>query len=85
MGHDALPRGRRRRAADADAAGALIRKARPPAPRICERTVREISECCPLTKEAQALLDLSVKRIRLCARAYHRVLKLARTIADLTD
>ncbi|MBK9122143.1 MAG: YifB family Mg chelatase-like AAA ATPase [Chloroflexi bacterium] len=50
-----------------------------------DMTVSEIAEFCPLTKEAQALLDLSVKRMQLSARAYHRVLKLSRTIADLAD
>lgn len=50
-----------------------------------DMTVSEIAEFCPLTKEAQALLDLSVKRMQLSARAFHRVLKLSRTIADLAD
>ncbi|MFZ4816317.1 MAG: YifB family Mg chelatase-like AAA ATPase [Phototrophicaceae bacterium] len=45
--------------------------------------VGEVRELCPLTAEAQKLLELTVKRMQLSARAYHRVLKLARTIADL--
>ena len=34
---------------------------------------------------AKQLIDLSVRRMQLSARSYHRVLKLSRTIADLTD
>lgn len=45
--------------------------------------VSEINKFCKLTNEAQQLLELSVKRMQLSARAYHRVLKLSRTIADL--
>jgi magnesium chelatase family protein len=47
--------------------------------------VGEINQFCRLTGEAQQLLELSVKRMQLSARAYHRILKLARTIADLGD
>ena len=46
--------------------------------------VSEIQEFCPLTAEARQLLDISVRRMQLSARAYHRVLKLSRTIADLS-
>ncbi len=45
--------------------------------------VSEIQQFCTLTPEAQQLLDLSVRRMQLSARSYHRVLKLSRTIADL--
>jgi magnesium chelatase family protein len=45
--------------------------------------VGEIQKYCVLTPEAQQLLDLSVRRMQLSARSYHRVLKLGRTIADL--
>ena len=34
-------------------------------------------------KESQALLLQAAERFRLSARAYHRVLKVARTLADL--
>lgn len=50
-----------------------------------DMTVSDIMEFCELTKEAQSIVDLSMKRLQLSARAYHRVLKLARTIADLAD
>jgi magnesium chelatase family protein len=43
----------------------------------------EIRTLCILTPEARQLLEVSVKRMQMSARAYHRVLKLSRTIADL--
>ena len=36
-------------------------------------------------EEAQGLLKAAMARLQLSARAYHRVLKLARTIADLAE
>jgi magnesium chelatase family protein len=45
--------------------------------------VREVREFCRIDKPAEALLRTAVTRLGLSARAYHRVLKLARTIADL--
>ena len=50
-----------------------------------DMTVSEIDRFCRLTPEARQLLDISVRRMQLSARAYHRVLKLSRTIADLAD
>jgi magnesium chelatase family protein len=38
-----------------------------------------------LDEGARALLRLATSRLALSARAFHRVLKLARTIADLTE
>lgn len=43
----------------------------------------EVQTLCILTDDARQLLDLSVRRMKLSARSYHRVLKLSRTIADL--
>ena len=48
-----------------------------------DMTVSEIQTLCVLSDSAKQLLDLSVRKMRLSARAYHRVLKLSRTIADL--
>jgi magnesium chelatase family protein len=45
----------------------------------------DIQAFCVLAPDAKQVLDLSVKRMQLSARAYHRVLKLSRTIADLAD
>lgn len=46
---------------------------------------REIREFCPLDQESQSLMRSALQQLRLSARAYHRVLKLSRTIADLAD
>lgn len=42
-----------------------------------------IKEFCSLTPEAENLLHMAVNRMNLSMRAYHRVIKVARTIADL--
>jgi magnesium chelatase family protein len=47
--------------------------------------VGDIQSFCILTEQARQLLEVSVRRMQLSARAYHRLLKLARTIADLAD
>ena len=44
---------------------------------------RLIKQHCQLKAEAKRLLEMSVDRLGLSARSYFRVLKLARTIADL--
>ena len=48
-----------------------------------DMTVSEIDEFCELNAEARQILMLSVRKLQLSARSYHRVLKLSRTIADL--
>lgn len=45
---------------------------------------KQIEEYCALDKKAQLLLNQSMEALKLSARAYHRILKVARTIADLT-
>ena len=44
---------------------------------------REIDRWCRPQAAAEGLLRQAISRLNLSARAYHRVLKLARTIADL--
>lgn len=44
---------------------------------------REIKKYCRPGPEAEHLLETAVNKLGLSARAYHRVLKVARTIADL--
>ncbi|HTT66767.1 MAG TPA: YifB family Mg chelatase-like AAA ATPase [Gemmatimonadales bacterium] len=44
---------------------------------------RDIRVHCALSASADALLRTAIARLSLSARAYHRVLKLARTVADL--
>jgi magnesium chelatase family protein len=46
-------------------------------------TPSEVSRFCALTKDSRALLGTAIARLGLSARAYHRVLKVARTCADL--
>ncbi len=46
---------------------------------------REIRESCIIDAEGQELLRLAVNQMHLSGRSYHRVLKLARTIADLGE
>jgi magnesium chelatase family protein len=48
-----------------------------------EMNVKELAIYAPLTDEIRKLLNQSAERLQLSARAYHRVIKLARTIADL--
>ncbi len=43
----------------------------------------EVRQFCTLRDEAQALMRAAMRQMHLSARAYHRVLKVARTIADL--
>ena len=45
--------------------------------------MKYIEKLCPLTADSDALLRRAVQRIHLSARAYHRTIKVARTIADL--
>jgi magnesium chelatase family protein len=44
---------------------------------------KEIKKFCQVGAEAQKLLEVAVTRLGLSARAYDRILKVARTIADL--
>ena len=48
-----------------------------------EMTPVEVREFCQVGVEAQSLLRAAMKQLALSARAFHRILKLARTIADL--
>ena len=44
---------------------------------------RQIKEFCELNPESSNLLNSALDRLGLSARAYHRILKIARTIADI--
>nr|WP_281386198.1 ATP-binding protein [Silvimonas terrae] len=46
-------------------------------------TTAEIDQWCTPDEAARALLHTALQKLNLSARSYHRVLKLARTIADL--
>jgi magnesium chelatase family protein len=44
---------------------------------------REIERYCPLHKQDAQFLETALHRLGLSIRAYHRIIKVARTIADL--
>ncbi|MCF6768060.1 YifB family Mg chelatase-like AAA ATPase [Thiotrichales bacterium 19S11-10] len=44
-----------------------------------------IDQICHLQSKEAKLLDQAIERLSLSARAYHRILKVSRTIADLVD
>ncbi len=44
---------------------------------------RETEDACRLKPASQQLLDQAMDKLRLSARAYHRILRMSRTIADL--
>ncbi len=46
---------------------------------------KEIETYCQLSKQDDALLAQVIDKFKLSARAYHRILKVARTIADLAE
>jgi len=46
---------------------------------------REVGKCCILTDSATSLLESTIDKLGLSGRAYERVLKVARTIADLSQ
>lgn len=48
-----------------------------------QMSVAEVREHCPLDKNSQKILAQAVDKLDLSARAYFRILKVARTIADL--
>jgi len=52
---------------------------------VCNADMRiaEVRQFCKLDETGQALIQTAMNQLQLSARAYHRVLKLARTIADL--
>jgi len=47
-----------------------------------EMTPPEVREFCQVEESAQSLLKAAMNQLNLSARAFHRILKLARTIAD---
>ena len=46
-------------------------------------TARDIPTFCRVTDGPDSLLRTAITRLALSARAYHRILKIARTLADL--
>ncbi|MEW5940791.1 MAG: magnesium chelatase, partial [Chloroflexota bacterium] len=56
-----------------------------PNPIACNADMRiaEVRKFCKLDETSESLLRAAMNQMNLSARAYHRILKLARTIADL--
>lgn len=50
-----------------------------------ELNVKEIESFCLLKAKEKQLLETAMDKLKLSARAYHRILKLARTIADIEN
>jgi magnesium chelatase family protein len=48
-------------------------------------TPKEVKEFCVVEPSAQSLLRAAMKQLHLTGRAFHRILKLSRSIADLED
>jgi magnesium chelatase family protein len=48
-------------------------------------THQQIDAVCGLEESDRLLLQQAMNKLQLSARAYHRILKLARTIADMDD
>jgi len=46
---------------------------------------KQIERYCELDATTQQLLSASVDKLKLTARSYHKILRLARTIADMAD
>jgi magnesium chelatase family protein len=46
---------------------------------------RHIRKFCPVDDQSQKLLEMVTDRLGLSARSYSRILKVARTIADLAE
>ena len=54
---------------------------------VCNADMRvaEVRQFCKLDETGQTLIKTAMNQLQLSARAYHRILKLARTIADLAS
>jgi len=50
-----------------------------------DMTVKEVKEFCTVESAAQSLLRTAMNQLHLTARAFHRILKVSRTIADLEN
>jgi magnesium chelatase family protein len=49
-----------------------------------QMSVKQIREFCKLSEESKTLLKTAMEKLNLSARAYDRILKVSRTIADLS-
>ncbi|MGB8648381.1 MAG: YifB family Mg chelatase-like AAA ATPase [Anaerolineae bacterium] len=58
---------------------------RPPLQVNADMGPAEVRQFCELDEGGRSLIKTAMKQMNLSARAYHRILKLSRTIADLAD
>ncbi len=47
-------------------------------------TTRHLKAHCKLSEDAESMLKQAIDHLRLSARAYDRILKVSRTVADLS-
>ena len=50
-----------------------------------QMNARMIKKYCPLTETGKNLLEKAVEKFGLSPRAYHRIIRVARTIADMDN
>jgi magnesium chelatase family protein len=50
-----------------------------------ELSSQELKALCPLNSQQKALMDQAINRFALSTRGFYRVLRVARTIADLAE
>ena len=50
-----------------------------------EMSPKDLEKFCPINQEGEKLLKAAIDQFALSGRAYHRILKVARTIADLEE
>ena len=50
-----------------------------------ELNAGEVDQYCRTSSSDRLLLERAMQKLQLSARAYHRILKLARTIADIDE
>lgn len=50
-----------------------------------EMGIRDLQEFCALDEQCETILRQAASRLELSARAYHRTIKVARTVADLAN
>ncbi|MGZ3594366.1 MAG: magnesium chelatase subunit ChlI family protein [Syntrophales bacterium] len=46
---------------------------------------KEIKQFCTVNEESRKLIEMAIEKLGLSARAYTKVLKIARTIADIEE
>jgi len=61
----------------------LARFSKTKATRNGDLSAKEVENLIPLSDKVRGLLNTSAERLQLSARSYHKIIKLARTIADL--